>query len=51
MADPALSYEIVGVLREVFGLSDHDLAVFARATAIDFQIIEPIRQTGIVAET
>ena len=42
MADPALSYEIVGVLREVFGLSDHDLAVFAQGHGDRFQIIEPM---------
>ncbi|HZJ14134.1 MAG TPA: 3'-5' exonuclease, partial [Chthoniobacteraceae bacterium] len=29
MAEPAHGYEIVGVLREIFGLADHDLAVFA----------------------
>ncbi|MDQ6861469.1 MAG: UvrD-helicase domain-containing protein [Verrucomicrobiota bacterium] len=29
MADPGETYETVGVLREVFGLSDHDLALFA----------------------
>jgi ATP-dependent helicase/nuclease subunit A len=30
MTDPDDTYEIVGVLREIFGLSDHDLATFAK---------------------
>jgi ATP-dependent exoDNAse (exonuclease V) beta subunit len=51
MTDPVLSYEIAGVLREVFGLSDHDLAVFAQGYGDRFQIVEPATQTGIVAET
>lgn len=29
MADPADSFEVAGVLRELYGLSDHDLAVHA----------------------
>ena len=51
MAEPALDYEIVGVLREVFGLSDHDLAVFAQGYGDRFQILEATAQTGAVAET
>lgn len=38
MADPMNSYEIVGVLREVFGISDHDLAVFSASDPRRFQI-------------
>lgn len=38
MTRPRASYEIVGVLREVFGLSDHDLATFAEAKGSRFQI-------------
>ena len=51
MADPSLSYEIVGVLREVFGISDHDLAVFSQGHGDRFQIFEGTKQTGVVAET
>src|SRR5438445_541448 len=29
MTDPLNAYEIVGVLREIFGASDHDIAVFS----------------------
>ena len=38
MAEPHASYEIVGVLREVFGISDHDLAIFAEGFGGRFQI-------------
>jgi ATP-dependent helicase/nuclease subunit A len=40
MADPSHSYEIVGVLREVFGISDHDLALFSEGQGDRFQIAE-----------
>jgi ATP-dependent exoDNAse (exonuclease V) beta subunit len=40
MAAPHDSYELVGVLREVFGLSDHELAVFADGRSERFQIAE-----------
>jgi ATP-dependent exoDNAse (exonuclease V) beta subunit len=30
MVEPRNSYEVAGILREVFGLSDHDLAVYAQ---------------------
>src|SRR5438067_7130848 len=33
MTDPLNVYQIVGVLREIFGVSDHDLAVFSEAQA------------------
>ena len=51
MAEPRHGYEIVGVLREVFGLSDHDLAVFAEGNGGRFHIAEAPAQTGTVAET
>src|SRR6185503_17813657 len=38
MARPRANYEVVGVLREVFGLSDHDLAVFSQGQGTRFQI-------------
>lgn len=41
MAHPRDGYEIVGVLREIYGLSDHDLAVFADGRDGVFQIAEP----------
>ena len=37
MAQPQCGYEIVGLLRELFGISDHDLAVFPRAWAAAFK--------------
>lgn len=38
MVEPQNHYEIVGVLREVYGLSDHDLATFAEGDGARFQI-------------
>lgn len=38
IAQPRCSYEIVGVLREVFGISDHELALFSEGYADRFQI-------------
>jgi ATP-dependent exoDNAse (exonuclease V) beta subunit len=40
MADPSHSYEIVGVLREVFGISDHNLALFSEGQGDRFQIAD-----------
>ncbi len=51
MAAPRDAYEIVGVLREIFGVSDHDLAAFSEADARHFQIVSATKRTGIVAET
>lgn len=51
MAKPQLNYEIVGVLREIFGISDHDLALFADGHGERFQIQSVIKGKGIVAET
>jgi ATP-dependent exoDNAse (exonuclease V) beta subunit len=48
MADPFDSFEIVGVLREVFGVSDHDLAFFARSEGARFQIAESTHGKGTV---
>ncbi|MDB6172963.1 MAG: hypothetical protein JWL59_2274 [Chthoniobacteraceae bacterium] len=41
MAEPRHGYQIVGVLREIFGLSDHDMALFSQGNGDKFQIAEP----------
>src|SRR5213079_3037137 len=49
MVDPLNAYEIVGVLREVFGVSDHDLAVFSEGEKTRFRIDEVLSATGKVS--
>ncbi|MGZ4966233.1 MAG: 3'-5' exonuclease, partial [Chthoniobacterales bacterium] len=49
MSDPRNSYEIVGVLREVFGISDHDLALFSDGEGARFRIDEPSAIAGVVS--
>ena len=49
MADPLNGYEIAGVLREVFGISDHDLAVFAEGEGSRFRIDQATAAVGIVS--
>jgi ATP-dependent exoDNAse (exonuclease V) beta subunit len=51
MVDPNASYEIVGVLREVFGLSDDELARFAQSDGYKFQIEQKTVGRGVVADT
>ena len=51
MVDPNASYEIVGVLREVFGLSDDELARFAKGDGYKFQIEHKIPGSGAIAGT
>jgi ATP-dependent exoDNAse (exonuclease V) beta subunit len=51
MADPNDSYEIVGVLREIFGLSDDDLHRFSQGYGARFQIRERTAGGGVVAAT
>jgi ATP-dependent exoDNAse (exonuclease V) beta subunit len=51
MVDPNASYEIVGVLREVFGISDDELAQFARGDGYKFQIGRKTAGRGVVADT
>ena len=51
MADPNARYEIVGVLREIFGLSDDDLHRFSEAHAARFQIREHTSGSTVVAKT
>lgn len=46
MVQPQNHYEIVGVLREVYGLSDHDLALFAEGIGSRFQIERPVAVAG-----
>ena len=47
--DPLNSYEIVGVLREVFGASDHDLAVFSEGQKARFRVDEIMSATGRIS--
>ena len=49
MADPLNAYEIVGVLREVFGLSDHDLAVFSEGEKTRFRIDQEQAASGHIS--
>ena len=49
MVDPRNAYEIVGVLREVFGLADHDLAIFSEGEGGRFQIDVDVSATGVVS--
>jgi len=49
MADPQNSYEIVGVLREVFGISDHDLVLFSEGVGSRFRINQGIAASGVVS--
>jgi ATP-dependent helicase/nuclease subunit A len=51
MVDPRENYEIVGVLREVFGISDDELARFAQGHGGKFQIAERTRERGLVGDT
>jgi ATP-dependent exoDNAse (exonuclease V) beta subunit len=50
MSDPNSSYEIVGVLREVFGISDDELARFAEGDGRKFQIQRKTAGRGVVAD-
>src|SRR2546421_2287853 len=49
MTDPLHAYEIVGVLRESFGASDHDLAVFSDGQRARFRIDEILSATGRIS--
>jgi ATP-dependent helicase/nuclease subunit A len=49
MTDPLNAYEIVGVLREIFGASDHDLAVFSEGQKARFRIDEILPATGRIS--
>jgi ATP-dependent exoDNAse (exonuclease V) beta subunit len=45
VAHPEDSFEIAGVLREVFGVSDHDIAVFTRGEGDRLRLDRPISAT------
>jgi ATP-dependent exoDNAse (exonuclease V) beta subunit len=49
MTDPLNAYEIVGVLRDIFGASDHDLAVFSEGQKARFRIDEIASATGRIS--
>jgi ATP-dependent exoDNAse (exonuclease V) beta subunit len=49
MVDPRNSYEIVGVLREVFGVSDQNLADFSERIGARFHIGHAISASGVVS--
>jgi ATP-dependent exoDNAse (exonuclease V) beta subunit len=49
MVDPQNAYEIVGVLREVFGIADHDLAIFCEGDGNRFRIDADLSATGVVS--
>lgn len=51
MVDPNASFEVVGVLREVFGLSDDELARFAQGNGYKFQIQRKTAGRGAVIGT
>lgn len=50
LAEPCDGFELAGVLREVFGISDHDLAVFVESGGL-LQIEAPRAAGGAVADT
>ncbi len=51
MADSNASYEIVGVLREIFGLSDDELARFSQGFGARFQIAQRTSGRGSLPDT
>ena len=51
LAEPRNGYEIVGVLREVFGHSDQELADFAQGEGGRFHLTAPTARGGPAAET
>ena len=51
MTQPRSGFEIVGVLREVFGISDHDLALFSDGHGDRFQIETESGGSDAVAKT
>lgn len=49
MVEPRNAYEIVGVLREVFGVADHDLAVFSESDGNRFRIDADLSVASVVS--
>ncbi|HUB67516.1 MAG TPA: UvrD-helicase domain-containing protein [Candidatus Methylacidiphilales bacterium] len=45
-AHPEDEFEIAGVLREVFGVSDHDMALFTGGDGSRLQLVHPVRDQG-----
>lgn len=43
MAEPRNAFELVGVLREIFGVSDHDLAIYTERNSSRLNVVEPPR--------
>jgi ATP-dependent helicase/nuclease subunit A len=50
MTQPRCGFDIVGVLREVFGVSDHELAIFSEGYGDRFQIEKATAGGGAVAK-
>ncbi len=51
MVDPKAHYEVVGVMREVFGISDDELARFSQRDGYQFQIERRTKGRGLVVDT
>ena len=51
MTEPRAGYEIVGVLRDIFGISDDTLARFSQGEGARFQIAGQTLGRGVVPET
>jgi ATP-dependent exoDNAse (exonuclease V) beta subunit len=49
LAEPRNGFELAGVLREVFGVSDHELSDYTEGCGERLQIVAPPAQTGAVA--
>jgi ATP-dependent exoDNAse (exonuclease V) beta subunit len=51
LSQPRCGYEIAGLLRELFGVSDHDLAVFSQGYGDRFQIETLTTGVDVVSKT
>ena len=51
LSQPRCGYEIAGLLRELFGISDHELAVFAAGHGNRFQIETFTKGADVVSKT
>ncbi|MEY2544434.1 MAG: CRISPR-associated exonuclease Cas4 [Verrucomicrobiota bacterium] len=51
LSQPRAGYEIAGLLRELFGISDHDLAVFSQGYGDRFQIETLTTGNDVVSKT
>jgi ATP-dependent exoDNAse (exonuclease V) beta subunit len=49
MTQPRCGFEIIGVLREVFGISDHELAIFCEGHGDRFQIQKATRTHAVAS--